>query len=288
MKQLAVISGKGGTGKTTVTAAFAALARNAVVADCDVDAADLHLILNPTIEAEQPFHGVRLAQVDQELCTGCGECLEHCRFAAITADFSIVRDRCEGCGVCELVCPAGAIAMVERVSGVAYTSTTRFGPMAHAALGIGEEASGLLTTLVRRNAVDLASRHDRDLVIIDGPPGIGCPAIAAITGVDLVLVVTEPTVSGMHDLDRVLAMVQHFGIPAAVAVNKSDINPENAARILTMCQDRVVPVVGILPYDESVTRAMIEGRTLPESSSTGLAAEVTSMWSRLERMLVDG
>jgi MinD superfamily P-loop ATPase len=287
VKQLAVISGKGGTGKTTITAAFASLARWAVLADCDVDAADLHLILDPTIESEQPFHGMRLAQVDHATCSECGECLAHCRFGAVTEEFEIVREKCEGCAVCELVCPTGAISMVDRVSGVAYLSSTRFGPMAHAALGIGEEASGLLTTLVRRNAVELATRHGRDLVIIDGPPGMGCPVIAAITGVDLVLVVTEPTLCGMNDLTRVLGTATHFGIPAAVAVNKMDINPRNTQRILAMCRDARVPVAGVLPYDESATRAMIAGKALPEYTATGISADLQRMWSVLEQMLAD-
>ena len=287
MKQLAVISGKGGTGKTTITAAFAALARGAVLADCDVDAADLHLILAPMLESEQAFHGLRLAQVDHARCTECGECLAHCRFGAVTEEFDIVREKCEGCGVCELVCPAGAISMVERVSGVAYLSSTRFGPMAHAALGIGEEASGLLTTLVRRNAVELASRHHRDLVIIDGPPGIGCPVIAAITGVDLVLVVTEPTLSGIHDLTRVLGTATHFGIPAAVAVNKMDINPQNTQRILAMCREARVPVAGVLPYDEAATRAMIAGKALPEFNDIGISVDLQRMWCVVEQMLAD-
>ena len=186
-----------------------------------------------------------------------------------------------------VVLPGGGISMVERVSGVAYLSSTRFGPMAHAALGIGEQASGLLTTLVRRNAVELASRHHRDLIIIDGPPGFGCPVIAAITGVDLVLVVTEPTLSGIHDLTRVLGTATHFDIPAAVAVNKMDINPRNTQRILAMCREARVPVAGLLPYDEAATWAMIAGKARPSTPTTGISADLQRMWSVLEQMLAD-
>lgn len=285
MKQLAVISGKGGTGKTTIVAAFAALARHAVLADCDVDAADLHLILHPTIEREEPFRGLDLASIDKDRCIQCGECLAHCRFGAVTDDFDILRFTCEGCTVCEYVCPTHAISMVERISGMAYVSMTRFGPMSHAALGIGEETSGLLTTLVRTNAREFAARSGRDLIIIDGPPGIGCPVIAAITGVDLVLIVTEPTLSGLHDLTRVLGLVRHFGIPAAVCVNKSDINPDITDSIILQCAAEDVPVVGVLHYDPAATQAMIAGMTLPEYSEAGLSAEAAQLWTELVRML---
>lgn len=285
MRQLAVISGKGGTGKTTISAALAYHARPAVLADCDVDAADLHLVLQPQLESQEPFHGPQLARIDRDRCDECGLCIEHCRFAAITDDLQVLRDRCEGCGVCELVCPLGAVTMTQRVSGVVRRSTTRLGPLVDAELGIGEEASGLLTTLVRRRASEVAEAEALERIIIDGPPGIGCPAIAATRGTDMVLVVTEPTPSGIHDLQRALAMVRHFAVPVAVAVNKADINPTNTHRILQLCQSASVPVVGVLPYDEAATAAMIAGRTVPEYRADRLAHQIREMWSQLIQIL---
>ena len=223
MKQLTIISGKGGTGKTTLTAAFASLAKDAVFADCDVDAADLHLILNPEIKETIEFSGLKIAEKDNEKCTDCGECLKHCRFNAIDEDYNIINQRCEGCGVCEFVCPSEAIQLVDRRSGVAYRSMTRFGPMAHAVLNIAEEASGKLVSLVRNHARLMAHENHKELIIIDGPPGIGCPVISAITGVDVVLIVTEPTLSGIHDMYRILGVTKHFNIPAILCINKEDI-----------------------------------------------------------------
>ena len=204
MKQLTIISGKGGTGKTTITAAFASLAQGAVLADCDVDAADLHLIMAPDVKETKEFCGLKVARRDPDECIGCGKCLEHCRFEAIGPDHDVIPEKCEGCGVCVYICPTDAMTLIERTSGSVFISHTRFGPMAHARLYTAEEASGKLVSVVRNDARELAERTGRDLVIIDGPPGIGCPVIAAITGVDMVLVVTEPTVSGLHDLERVL------------------------------------------------------------------------------------
>jgi len=230
MKQLTVISGKGGTGKTSITAAFASLADNAVFADCDVDAADLHLILKPEIKKTMSFHGLKIASLNKEICTECKKCYDHCNFKAIDEDLNIIKESCEGCGVCEYVCPVGAIQMVDRDSGFSYISQTRFGPMthaisqtrfgpmAHAMLKTAEEASGKLVTVVRNNAKKLAEEKKKDLIIIDGPPGIGCPVISSISGVDLVLVVTEPTLSAIHDLERILGVAYHFKIPAVVCI----------------------------------------------------------------------
>ena len=215
MKQLTVISGKGGTGKTSITAALASLAKdNAVFADCDVDAADLHLILKPRIKKTMSFHGLKIAVIDKDKCIDCKICYEHCRFNAIDENINVIKDRCEGCSVCSYVCPTKAISMEDRTSGFLYISETRFGPMSHAILKTAEEASGKLVTAVRENAKKLALEEKKDLIIIDGPPGIGCPVISAITGVDLVLIVTEPTLSAIHDLERILGVAQHFKIPA--------------------------------------------------------------------------
>ncbi len=219
MKELTVISGKGGTGKTTFAAAFASLERDAVIADCDVDASNLHLVLDPEIYETQEFSGLKVAIKDDEKCTQCGECLEHCRFDAIEEDFAIMPERCEGCGVCEYICPEDAIKLVDRRSGYAYLSRTRFGPMSHAKLNTAEEASGKLVAVVRDNAKKLAKESGSELILIDGPPGTGCPVIAAIAGVNLVLIVTEPTISGKMDLERILGVASHFNIPAIVCIN---------------------------------------------------------------------
>ncbi|MDG6220013.1 MAG: ATP-binding protein [Candidatus Thermoplasmatota archaeon] len=285
MKQLTVISGKGGTGKTTIVAAFASFAKNAVLADCDVDAADLHLILKPEVLEKRDFMGLKIAKRDASKCTSCGLCLEHCRFHAVSPDYSIISSKCEGCAVCELVCPSNAIEMVDRLSGFSYISTTRHGPMAHAELKTAEEASGKLVTVVRTNAKLLAKKEGRELIIIDGPPGIGCPVISAIAGVDLVLIVTEPTLSGMHDLGRILDVAAHFKVPAVVCVNKSDINPENVASIEEYCSRRGVEALGKLPYDDSATRAMIEGKSVVEFAHGALADSIADLWVEVEKRL---
>lgn len=288
MKQITVISGKGGTGKTTITAAFASLAQNAVFADCDVDAADLHLILNPKINETIEFSGMKVAKKDSEKCTDCGECLEHCRFGAIDDEFNIISERCEGCGVCEFVCPVDAIALTDRQSGMAYKSNTRFGPMAHAVLNTAEEASGKLVNLVRNHARLMAAEQNKDLILIDGPPGIGCPVISAITGVDLVILVTEPTLSGIHDLDRILGVAEHFKIPSVVCINKLDINPDNVKKIEDYCQKNNIPIVGKLSYDNIATEAMIEGKTVIEyhnNNNSKLSTEVRGMWDNIMNVL---
>jgi MinD superfamily P-loop ATPase len=285
MKQLTIISGKGGTGKTTLAAAFASLAENAVMADCDVDAADLHLILKPEIEKTFEFSGMKLAEKNSELCTDCGECSAHCRFGAIDEDFNIIEQRCEGCGVCEFVCPEDAIKLMDRKSGFAYNSSTRFGPMAHAVLNTAEEASGKLVSMVRNNAKDLAENSNKDMIIIDGPPGIGCPVIAAITGVDMVLIITEPTISGTHDLKRILGVAEHFDIPCAVCINKSDINTNQSKTIQKYCQVNNIPLVGLIPYDEAFTKAMINEQTIIEFYDNGLTNTVRDIWNKILKLL---
>jgi len=285
MKQIAVVSGKGGTGKTSITAAFASLAKNAVFADCDVDAADLHLILKPTIKQTMPFHGLQIASIDTDICIDCKKCYQSCRFGAIRENITLIKESCEGCGVCAYVCPVDAIRMIERDSGFAYISDTRFGPMAHAVLNTAEEASGKLVTVVRNNAKQLAEGEDKDLILIDGPPGIGCPVIASVTGVDLVVIVTEPTLSAIHDMERVFGVTQHFGIPAVVCVNKSTINPENTLQIEQYCKDNVLQVVGKIPYDTAITEAMIHEQSIIEFSDGMLSEEIQEMWHRiLERL----
>jgi MinD superfamily P-loop ATPase len=283
VKELTIISGKGGTGKTSLTAAFASLSKNSVFADCDVDAADLHLILKPKIQKTQPFYGLTLASLQEEICTHCMQCYEQCHFNAIDKDITIQKDACEGCGVCAYICPVDAIKMVNRKSGYAYFSTTRFGPMAHAQLKTAEEASGKLVTVVRNNAKKLAEKEQKHLIIIDGPPGIGCPVIASISGVDLVLIVTEPTLSAIHDLERIYGVAHHFNIPAIVCINKCNINKENTQKIKHYCKQNQLDIVGELPYNIVVTKAMIHEQTIIEYSKGDFSQQIRNMWNIIEK-----
>lgn len=288
MKQLTIISGKGGTGKTTIAASFAALAENPVIADCDVDAADLHLLLHPKIKEKIEFEGAKLAVIDMEQCTGCGECEEKCRFGAVKietdrAKIDIVL--CDGCGVCAHVCPAHAITLLDKLAGYAFVSDTKYGPMVHAELGIAEEASGKLVTLVRNKAREIAEKENREMVIIDGPPGIGCPVIASLSGVDAALIVTEPTLSGLHDMERVLDVANHFGIRTAVCINMHDINEENSKRIAEFCQQNRIEVVGKVPYDPVVTKAMVAGKPVVEFCNGEASNTIKEMWRKVESLI---
>jgi MinD superfamily P-loop ATPase len=291
MKQLTVISGKGGTGKTVITASFAFLAEKKVMADCDVDAADLHLLLHPQIKETHEFKGGRKAILNEELCTNCGKCKEVCRFDAIFENekhnseeeiqTTIDPISCEGCGVCALICPVEAIQMEESLSGEWYISDTKYGPMVHAKLGIAEENSGKLVTVVRQNAKLMAEKNNLDLVIVDGPPGIGCPVIASVTGVDLVMVVTEPTLSAISDLERVASLVHHFKIEPVVLINKHDINLENTEKITKFCQRENIEIVGKIPFDNTFTQAMVEGKTIIEHTDSDLVERIKNIWERI-------
>ena len=286
MKQITVLSGKGGTGKTTITASFAVLAKNAVVADCDVDAPDLHMLLHPQIIRTQEFKGSKLAAIDESKCVKCGLCREKCRFDAIIENFSVDTFSCEGCGVCTIVCPVNAITLTERISGHAYISKTRYGFMAHAMLSPGEANSGKLVTLVRQNAKTLAEEENSDLIIIDGPPGIGCPVIASVTGVDVGLAVTEPTMSGIHDLKRALQLLKHFNVAPFVCVNMYDINVDNTENILSFCRENSVEVVGKIPFSPKVTEAMVDGKTIIEySPRSAVAKEIEVIWEKISILM---
>ncbi|HHQ45472.1 MAG TPA: (4Fe-4S)-binding protein, partial [Candidatus Altiarchaeales archaeon] len=278
-KQLTVISGKGGTGKTSIVSAFASLAKNAVFADCDVDAADLHLIMKPKIVERTDFRALDEAVIDGSKCVKCGKCVEACRFGAISSGFAVKPFSCEGCGVCEIVCPAGAISMREKVAGESFVSKTRFGRLCHARLNPGEEASGKLVSVVRERAKKIAQEQGNNLIIIDGSPGIGCPVIASIGGVELCLVVTEPTASGIHDLERVLGVARHFKVRPLVCINKFDINEEKSLEIEEWCKKNGVKVVGKIPYDVAFTKAMIAGKTIIEYDDDGLSENVRGVWS---------
>ncbi len=283
MKQLVVISGKGGTGKTTVVGALAALAERPVLADCDVDAADLHLLLAPEVEEAGEFTGPLEPVIDIEACTGCGACVEHCVFDALAlrdAVAALDAVACEGCALCSRVCPVDAIAMRPVVAGHWFVSRTRFGPLAHAKLGVAQENSGKLVTLVRNKAAELAEQADAPWLLVDGSPGIGCPVIASLAGADAVLIVTEPTLSGKSDLLRVAGLADHFGIAALVCVNKWDINEALTADIEHECQRRGYRLVGRIPYDAAVPRSIVAGVPLIEYDSGPAAMAVRDVWER--------
>ena len=288
MKELVVISGKGGTGKTSVVASFAALAPSAVMADCDVDAADLHLILKPDIFSSNDFSGGSAAQVLPEGCTGCGTCLKVCRFDAITVNNRVYRVdpiACEGCGICSHFCPEKTIEFGPAINGQWFLSETRHGPMAHAKLGIAQENSGKLVTLVRAQAKKLAQERGQELIIIDGSPGIGCPVIASLTGADLVLAVTEPTMSGRHDLQRVIDLAKHFGVTLIVCINKWDLNEDMTRLIEKDANQQGVTVAGSIRYDRAVTEAQIGGLALVEYVSSGAAQDMKQLWGTIADLL---
>ena len=255
------------------------MAKNAVLADCDVGAPDLHMLLHPEVIKTQEFKGSKLAVIDKTKCDNCGFCREKCRFDAITEAIEVDPFACEGCGVCAAICPADAITMIERVSGYAYISKTKYGFMAHALLNPGEANSGKLVTLVRQNARILSEKEKSDLIIIDGPPGIGCPVIASVTGVDVGLVVTEPTMSGIHDLQRTLQLIKHFNVKPIVCVNMYDINKDNTEKIFRFCEENNIKVVGRIPFDTKVTEAMVNGETIIEyAPESDVSKEIEKIW----------
>jgi MinD superfamily P-loop ATPase len=287
MKELVIISGKGGTGKTSVTASFAVLAEKAVLADCDVDAADLHLVLKPDVRERHDFRSGHEAIIREADCTGCGVCLDLCRFDAVRTHETEAGARCvvdpvacEGCGVCVRFCPEQAIDFPERLCGEWMVSDTRCGPMVHARLGVAAENSGKLVATVRQEARRIAEEQGRNLVIVDGPPGIGCPVIASLSGAAQVLVVTEPTVSGEHDLARVLKLAAHFGIPATICVNKWDLNPEMTERIEKQARAVGATVAGRIRYDRAVTQAQIRELAVVEIDAP-CAEDIRALWAGL-------
>jgi len=287
MKQLVILSGKGGTGKTTVTAALAHLAYqelSIVLADADVDAANLELVLDPKKLETGDFTGGKLAVIDPERCTACGACAEVCRFDAIIPGGEVYRVdalACEGCAACHYQCPVEAIQMVEQRAGQWFRSDTRFGSLFHAHLFAGQENSGKLVTLVKQQARALALKRGADLLLVDGPPGIGCAVIAASAGADLAIHVVEPTVSGAHDLERVMATTDHFGVPSLVVINKADLNPARSDEIAAFCAVRGVEVVGRIPYDTVVTEAMVHGQPVTAYVDGPMAEALEGVWRQI-------
>lgn len=285
MKEITILSGKGGTGKTTVTASFAALAEKRVLVDGDVDAANLYMITPHKVLEEYPFQGGALPKIDIEKCTHCGECIERCRFEALEKGPRLNRIACEGCGVCAHFCPEGAITMEPRVCGTWFRSETDNGPMIHARLGIAEENSGLLVSLLRREAKAAAEAQGANLILVDGPPGIGCPVISATTGCDAVVVVTEPTLSGMHDLERVAELTRFLNVPAMVTINRWDIHPIMAERIRDLALEKGLFHLGDIPVDESVTKAMVDGKPLVSCSDGPAAKAIRGVWEQVVTQL---
>ncbi len=285
MKELIVLSGKGGTGKTSVSAAFASIAENMVMCDADVDAADLHLLLDPDIQKRTDFKGGGIALINPDKCTQCGLCHELCKFGAVEETeqgYEIDEIECEGCGVCVDLCPENAIDFPIKTCGEWYISDTRFGPMVHAKLGIAEENSGKLVALVRQEAKKIAEAKKLDLIITDGPPGIGCPVIASIGQATAVLIVAEPTVSGLHDMERVADLAAFFKVPAMVCINKYDLNDDQTDAIEKTAMDKNIEVVGNIPFDPDFTKSMIQGKTIFEYDNNSQASRVIKgIWNKI-------
>ena len=282
MKELVVISGKGGTGKTSLLAALASLANNKVLCDADVDAADLHLIMNPEVVRQVEFQSGNTAIINNEQCTECGLCREMCRWNAISEDYKVKSIDCEGCGVCVYFCPEKAIDFPENTCGKWFISDTRFGPMVHARLNIAEENSGKLVAQVRREAAKLAEQKKLDLILTDGPPGVGCPVIASIGGAAAVLIVTEPTVSGIHDMERVARLAAHFKVPAMVSINKFDLNLELTREIETYAGANNLTCLGRIAFDPVFTKAMVQAQTVFEyDRNSQVVRDIETIWQKI-------
>jgi len=287
MKSVLFLSGKGGTGKTSLAGAFAFLATEKVLVDCDVDAANLHLLLDPQVVSEGTFVGSKEAVKDSEACTSCGKCAEVCRFYAIDETFQIDPYLCEGCGACAYVCPVDAITLSPRESGHWFTATTRLGPLSSAELYPGEESSGKLVTLVKQKADELGKQEKAERLVIDGAPGIGCPVIASVSGVNAVILVTEPSLSGLHDLERILGVVKHFHIPAWLVINKADLSEEVSRKIEAFATSHELPFLGRIPYDRKVTEQMVEGKSAVEDTESSAGAAMRRIFDHFMKAFND-
>lgn len=287
MQELVIISGKGGTGKTSLTAAFASLAANSALCDADVDAADLHLLLAPENLASHEFQGGSEALIRPERCTTCGICRDMCRWNAISETFTVDPVACEGCGVCVWFCPEKAIDFPVKSCGQWFLADTRFGPLVHARLGIAEENSGKLVTLVRQEVKRLAQSKGCNLILTDGPPGVGCPVIASLGGATGLIIVTEPTISGLHDLARVVQLADHFKVPAVVCINKYDLNGELTGQIESFAEENGLSVVGKIPFDPDFVTAMVQGQTVLEYSPASQASgTIEAIWQKIQTKLI--
>jgi len=286
MKEIVVISGKGGTGKTTIVASLAAIANNKVMVDCDVDAADLNLLLRPIAQEKQEFWSGQKAVIDHEKCTQCGLCEDVCRFNAIKK-FKVDYISCEGCGFCYHICPDEAVIIEENLAGSWFVSETKYGPLVHARLGVAQENSGKLVATVRKQAKTIVEEQGLDLILSDGPPGIGCPVISSIAGVNLAVVVTEPTLSGIYDLKRVIGVCRHFSVPTIVCINKYDLNEDNTRQIKDYCNDQSINVAIEIPYDNVVTEALIRGLPVVEYADNGISHQIKVLWEVISEQLIN-
>ena len=286
MKEVVVLSGKGGTGKTSIVASFAALAKNRVLVDCDVDAADLHLLLQPTMRERHDFWSGQTALIDEDKCTQCGLCQELCRFKAIT-DFKVDPISCEGCGFCAHNCPVKAITMKENLAGQWFISSTSYGNLVHARLGIAQENSGKLVALVRQKAREIAQKQEVEYIICDGPPGIGCPVISSLSGASLTLLVTEPTLSGIHDLERVIDVCRHFNVPTLVCINKYNINEDNTHQIEDYCRAQRVDIIARISFDNVFTEAMMHGLPVVKYSDGRISRQINLLWQNIVERLTN-
>jgi MinD superfamily P-loop ATPase len=284
MKEIVVLSGKGGTGKTSIVASFAALAQNKVLADCDVDAADLHLLLKPKVKEEKEFWSGQVAFIDEDKCTECGLCQDLCHFEAIK-DFKVDPLSCEGCGFCYQVCPVDAITMKDSMSGHSFISETKYGYLCHAKLGIAQENSGKLVALVRQDAKLIAERENLNYIITDGPPGLGGPVISSLSGANLAVLVTEPTLSGIHDLERVIGVCRHFGVPVLVCINKYDLNEENTCQIESYCGKEGIEMAARIPFDNVMTEAIVQGLPVVEYSNNRVTNQIKELWQTVSAKL---
>lgn len=280
--EIVILSGKGGTGKTSITAAFASLARNAVFTDCDVDAADLHLVLSPNIYKSENFSSGSKAVVNNDNCTLCGLCTDLCRFNAISITnkkINIDEFACEGCGLCSIACPVGAIIIENYENNHIYFADCRFGPMVYGKLGIAEENSGKLVSQIRQYARETAQKYNSEMIITDGPPGIGCPVISSVSGADMVVAITEPTLSGWHDLERLILLINQFHTPVKVIINKYDLNEDMCAFIENKLNKINIEILGKIPYDNSMINALLEEKTINEFDPEGvIAKKLNNIW----------
>ncbi len=286
MKEIVIISGKGGTGKTSITAAFAMLAgRNAVISDCDVDAADMHLLLQPDFARSEDFYSGFKAEIDQNLCMNCGKCQKICRFDAVQKiddSYNIINLDCEGCAYCAEICPVKAIQMVEQNVGKWYISRIKSETdMVHARLGIGADNSGKLVAKVKKEAKNIAQETGKDYILVDGSPGIGCPVVSSLSGADYVILVTEPTLSGFHDMQRVFELIQNFKLPSGCIINKYDVNEEISEKIVDFCETNKIDIISKLPYDETFTEAMTQGKTIIEFDDGELKNILRDSWKKI-------
>jgi MinD superfamily P-loop ATPase len=293
MKEIVIISGKGGTGKTSITASFAVLGgKNIVVADCDVDAADMHLLMKPDWQFSEDFYSGVAAEIDQENCIKCGKCSDVCRFEAIpiiNKKYIVSNLNCEGCGYCYHVCPKDAISMIDQNVGKWFISNTKAGnQMVHARLKSGADNSGKLVAKVKKEAKDLAESANKEFIVVDGSPGIGCPVVSSLSGADFVILVTEPSVSGMHDLKRVYELVKKFKISAGCIINKADINEQVTDEIMKFLKQEDIIHLANLPYDETFTKAMTDGKTIIECTENNLKETIIESWRVLKELLTDG